>query len=78
MAAVEARWPQAPPYGGAFNDPTPHLTIAGGQREETYEALEREFAAGLPLRTRVAGVRLVVFDDDRWNLRETFPLLAGG
>lgn len=73
-AAVEARWPEAPPYGGEYGDPVPHLTVAGGQPQEVYEALEREFRGGLPLRTRVAGVHLVVNDGVRWRLRETFPL----
>ena len=66
------------PYGGVFGDPAPHLSVATGRAQEMFEAVEREFAAGLPLRTRVAGVHLVVNDGARWHLRETFPLgLAG-
>ncbi|MYS20533.1 2'-5' RNA ligase [Streptomyces sp. DvalAA-14] len=72
--AVEARWPEAPPYGGAFPDPVPHLTVADGQSPEAYDAMEREFAAGLPLRTRVVAVHLVVSDGFRWHHRATFPL----
>jgi len=73
-AAVEARWPEAPPYGGVFDDPVPHLTVASKQPQETYDAMEREFTPGLPLRTRVAEVQLVVFGSVRWHHRETFPL----
>jgi 2'-5' RNA ligase len=73
-AAVAARWPEAPPYGGVFDDPMPHLTVAIKQPQEVFDAMEQEFAAGLPLRTRVAGVHLVVSDGTRWQHRETFPL----
>ena len=77
-AAVTQRWPDVPPYGGAFGDAAPHLSVASGRTQETYEAVEREFTAGLPLRTRVAGVHLAVSDGERWRLRETFPLGAPG
>lgn len=76
-AAVEARWPQAPPYRGEYGDPVPHLTVAGGQPQEVYEALEREIGSALPLRAGVTGVHLVVNDGVRWRLRETFPLAGG-
>jgi 2'-5' RNA ligase len=75
-SAVEARWPQAPAYGGRY-EPVPHLTIAMGQPQETLAALERELAPGLPLHARITGVHLVVNDDgERWRLRETFALGA--
>jgi 2'-5' RNA ligase len=81
-AAVAARWPEAPPYGGAFDDPAPHLTVAQGQPAEVYTAVEEECAAALPLlRTRIADVRLVVFDGTRWTEDAVFPLAgqdAGG
>lgn len=78
-AAVAARWPEAPPYGGAFADPAPHLTVAHGQPEEVYAAVEKECADALPLlRSRVAEVQLVVFDGARWSLHTAFPLGSGG
>lgn len=73
-AAVTARWPEALPYAGRYGDPVPHLTLAGDGAQEVYDAMERALAAGLPLRTRVAGVHLVAYDGARWRLRETFPL----
>ncbi|WP_329130372.1 2'-5' RNA ligase family protein [Streptomyces sp. NBC_01476] len=73
-AAAEARWPEAPPYGGAFDDVIPHLTVAVKLPVETFDAMERELAPGLPLRTRVSGVHLVVNDGVRWHHRTTFAL----
>ncbi|MEW2523172.1 2'-5' RNA ligase family protein [Actinacidiphila alni] len=74
-SAVVARWPEAPPYGGAFGDPAPHLTVAQGQSDAVCAAAEEECAGALPgLRTRVAEVRLVVFDGTRWAEDTVFPL----
>ncbi|HEY5833797.1 2'-5' RNA ligase family protein [Streptomyces sp.] len=77
-AAVTARWPEAPPYGGAYDDPVPHLTVAHKQPEATYAAVEREFAPGLPLRAGVTEVRLMVREGVRWHHRASFPLRGGG
>ncbi|WP_433888582.1 2'-5' RNA ligase family protein [Streptomyces sp. CA-111067] len=75
-AAVAARWPEAPPYGGAFDDPVPHLTVAQGQEERTYDGIEREFADRLPFQAQVAEVRLLVFDG-AWQRLAVFPLGGG-
>lgn len=75
--AVVARWPEAPPYRGAY-EPVPHLTVALKQPEETYAAVERDFAAGLPLSAAVTEVRLVVCDGVRWHQRTSFPLGGEG
>lgn len=78
-ASVAARWPEAPPYGGAFGDPAPHLTVAHRQPEEVYAAVEKECADALALlRTRVAEVHLVVFDGVRWGRRAAFRLGGDG
>ena len=73
-AAVYARWPQCPPYGGGFADPTPHTTVLHAASEAEYGRAGRELRPLLPLRARAAAVELVVFDGSRWNLRERFPL----
>lgn len=77
-AAVAARWPEAPPYGGAFADPAPHLTVAQWQSEEVYAAVQKECADALVLLgTRVAEVQLVAFDGVRWGQHAVFPLGGG-
>ena len=73
-AAVYARWPQCPPYGGGFPDPIPHTTVLHAAAEAEYDRARRRLAPLLPLRARAAAVDLVVFDGSRWNLRERFPL----
>ena len=52
LAGTHARFPQFPPYGDAFAEPVPHLTIAEVGPDESVERLaeqaERELGAGLP------------------------------
>ncbi|GAA1401070.1 2'-5' RNA ligase family protein [Kitasatospora putterlickiae] len=70
-AAVAARWPEHPPYGGRFAEVVPHLTVA-------YHDDPGPVAAGLaphlPLTARAEAVRLLVFDGARWVRRADFPL----
>lgn len=65
-AKLAARWPDHRPYGGAFDDVVPHLTIAEGDADAlaTAEAMVRP---GLPIATRVERVDLIAFDGSRWT-----------
>ena len=73
--AVYERWPQCPPYGGDFEDLTPHTTVVHvAETEAEYDEAARLLAALLPLRTWATAVHLLVFDGGRWNLRERFLL----
>lgn len=74
IAAVFERWPECPPYGGEFADPTPHLTVVFARGEDVEDAAGRALAPHLPIRTRATAVDLVCFDGERWNVRERFPL----
>lgn len=75
-AAVYGRWPQCPPYAGKYTDGTPHLSVLYDRTEAEYEQAAREIEPRLPLRVRAVAVDLLIFDGDRWNVRETFPLAA--
>jgi 2'-5' RNA ligase len=81
--AVAARWPEAPPYAGKFDDPHPHLTVAYDRtpvsfEPGTYDAVEAELRPGLPVSARVASVSLFVCDEnERWHQRQVFPLGGG-
>lgn len=70
--ALCARWPQFPPYGGAYDEVIPHLTVATGrQRPDVIERLQRL----LPLEARAAEVWLLTQDSEsRWALYRRFPL----
>jgi len=68
-AAVSQRWPERPPYEGAFDEPIPHLTIS-----ETPIDVELQ----LPIAARAREVTLIEADEasGRWTTRLHLPLLG--
>jgi 2'-5' RNA ligase len=75
--ALAARWPDHPPYGGAFTDIVPHLSVAKAQGESAADELEAALNGGLPLDARADAVWLMEGQrDDRWAIRAVFPLSA--
>ena len=78
VAAVVARFPEYPPYGGAFAEVVPHLTVAMVEDGQALEPIEAEFAqaaAGwLPIRTVVTEVTLFENTTGRWQPAATFAL----
>jgi 2'-5' RNA ligase len=61
-AAVWRRWPDHPPYEGAYDEVIPHLTITTG-------------AAPVPIGARAREVALIEeATDGRWAVRRRFPL----
>ncbi len=71
--ACVARWPDAPPYGGAYGaDPTPHLTVAMTSDEDVAGVVERELAPSLPVTTTLTEAVLLGFDGARWSVRHRF------
>ncbi len=70
-AAVWQRWPECPPYEGAFDEVIPHLTIS-----ET--PLDLELA--LPIAARAHEIALIEEDepDGRWRIRARFALAQSG
>ncbi len=78
ISATCERFPETPPYEGAFDTPTPHLTIgeaADGQPiDAVIEAARRELAPALPLRFRVDAATLMEEQaDGTWAARDGFP-----
>jgi 2'-5' RNA ligase superfamily protein len=71
--AIAAEWPEAPPYGGAFDDVRPHVTIADGVGVALMDRIDQDVSPQLPLHTRVPEAQLWVFDGARWRRRETLP-----
>ena len=70
-ALVEA-FPSHAPYGGAFTEITPHLTVAQGDK---LDRAEHDIAQTLPLSSRASSV--VAFEQvapDRWRENAEFDL----
>jgi hypothetical protein len=60
-AAVGAAFPECPPYGGAFDEVVPHLTVAERRFADlaTLKGVERDVLAGLPLVAPIERVLLI-------------------
>jgi 2'-5' RNA ligase len=60
-AAVWQAFPEYPPYGGAYDDVVPHLTIAERQLADlpSLLAVERAVQSGLPIAARIETVLLI-------------------
>lgn len=72
-SAVVARYPDFPPYSGAYDDVVPHLTIAEAD-DAPFDAIAADAARQLPFRHRVTAVDVLVEQGDarwrrRWRLR---------
>lgn len=74
--AVWGAWPHRPPYGGAHDDVTPHLTVAEQADEALLDTIAADVARALPVTTTVRTGQLLAIDHDEWSTRATFPLGA--
>ena len=72
--AIAAHWPEAQPYGGVFDEVTPHLTVAEAAPPDEVERMRRGLAACLPLRTVVDHAWLYGFDGQAWSPVRALPL----
>lgn len=71
-------YPHRPPYGGAFPDVIPHLTVAQAADGTVLDAVEAEVAQGLPVPAHATEVWLMLQNDDgRWRAGHRFPLGPG-
>jgi 2'-5' RNA ligase len=74
-------FPAFPPYGGAHEEPEPHLTVgevpSAAELAAVAAAAQRELAPGLPLEFRVDALTLVEEGSDgTWRTAETFALAS--
>jgi 2'-5' RNA ligase len=67
---LASRWPDTPPYGGAFEDVVPHLTVAQG---DGLDPVETALEAELPFRARLAEAWLYGHVNDRWQPHARLP-----
>ncbi len=76
-AAVVARFPHTPPYGGQFDDVVPHLTVGDRRPRAVLDAAAAEVAPRLPVHARADTVRLIAGRPEPgggWHTVAAFPL----
>ncbi len=81
MRATAARFPDCPPYRGAFPNPVPHVTVAQEPPAEDLAQvggrIRSRVAPFLPLRCSADEVSLAVKTAGRWSIAEQFALGPG-
>ena len=71
---VADRWPEAPPYGGIFDDVIPHLTVTETAPAPVIEQSEKAVRAALPISAWIRKGSLLVFDGLVWREQAALPL----
>jgi 2'-5' RNA ligase len=75
--AIAASWPEAPPYGGAYETIVPHLTVASAAAESRLAVIERDLVRQLPIHAHASEARLYTFDGTRWRVHARLPFARG-
>jgi len=74
MEALIQRWPEFPPYGGAYAGNIPHLTVADQVPEDVMDLVAAALANALPIRCRAKEAWLMCSDErDVWSRHGVFP-----
>ena len=75
-AAVAKAFPDYPPYGGEYDEVTPHLTVGDSAEKEQLRDAEKQVLAHLPIRMTVARAALWCGTDapGSWRPEAVFPL----
>jgi 2'-5' RNA ligase len=69
------RYPDTPPYGGAFEKATPHVTIARSAEPEVIQAITETFSHLEPITITLQETYLMTQQGDRhWHIHARFPL----
>ena len=68
-------FPDCPPYGGAFEDPHPHLTVGNRVDHPTAQHIESALSPSLPIEFGVDHLTLLIEDDDgQWTVDRSWAL----
>ncbi len=72
---IAADFPQYPPYGGAYRDVVPHLSVGEGVRPSRMRRAARRLEQHLPISASATEVCLMVPDSSgRWSVERRFAL----
>jgi hypothetical protein len=74
--AFAAAFPDAPPYGGAFEDVVPHLSVADVDDAVLLAKVEVDVKPRLPIAATAREVQLVEHRAEGWRIRQSFRLAA--
>ena len=77
ITALARRYPETPPYGGAFEEVIPHLTVAHSAEPRVLDAIANALAGFAPIEVLATEVWLLEEEQNgSWRTRYRFPLGA--
>lgn len=69
------KWPDCPPYKGAFAEIIPHLTVADRASADTLDMVQRQLINHLPITCAAREARLIFSDNiGLWSTKAHLPL----
>jgi len=72
---IAAEFPEYPPYGGAYDESVPHLTVGEDVRPARMRRAARRLERHLPIKATATEVCLMAPDPaGRWSVQRRFPL----
>ena len=71
--ALVRAFPDYPPYGGAFDQIVPHLSVAATRDSRLPQRIERELAPALPIAATADAATIVTRRNGRWEPHSTVP-----
>jgi 2'-5' RNA ligase len=71
--ALVDRWPESPPYDGAFDEVIPHLTVAVGTDESVLLEARAALESELPFGARLTEAQVFTLEGGRWTQRARLP-----
>ena len=75
---IAGRYPESQPYGGAFSEIVPHLTVAHSSDSKTLDKVANQFRkvaqSELPIQARVTNVSLIDNKKGYWKVQNQFSL----
>ncbi|MBC7643507.1 MAG: 2'-5' RNA ligase family protein [Thermoleophilia bacterium] len=74
--SVTDTWPEAPPYRGAFEGVTPHLTVTRSRQAQALDEVELEVLSRLPFTATLDVGWLMHFDGSKWLFDVALPFAA--
>lgn len=75
-AALTRAFPEYPPYGGAFGEVLPHLTLDRLSDDVSSESVQRSVGALVPLATRATRIDLQWWANDNCHVMASWELVG--
>jgi 2'-5' RNA ligase len=74
VKALAAAFPEHPPFGGAYSEIVPHLTVAYSTDADVLGLVEEQLLGRLPITAHATTASIMEHADGKWRQRARLPL----